>query len=131
MRKFFRFVRKMIRFGIICTILLVVGVFIYIKVSPIPEIYSANNLTLLDNEGEAFFKGNESKEWVSLDEISNYVVVATINTEDKSFYKHHGFDIKRIINVKPTLHNILDSGKLLVVVSSINLLYHAGVKGLL
>ena len=97
MRKFFRFVRKMIRFGIICTILLVVGVFIYIKVSPIPEIYSANNLTLLDNEGEAFFKGNESKEWVSLDEISNYVVVATINTEYKSFYKHHGFDIKRII----------------------------------
>ncbi len=97
MRKFFRFVRKMIRFGMICTILLVVGVFIYIKVSPIPEIYSANNLTLLDNEGEAFFKGNESKEWVSLDEISNYVVVATINTEDKSFYKHHGFDIKRII----------------------------------
>lgn len=97
MRKFFRFVRKMIKFGIICTILLVVGVFIYIKVSPIPEIYSANNLTLLDNEGEAFFKGNESKEWVSLDEISNYVVVATINTEDKSFYKHHGFDIKRII----------------------------------
>ena len=97
MRKFFRFVRKMIRFGIICTILLVVCVFIYIKVSPIPEIYSANNLTLLDNEGEAFFKGNESKEWVSLDEISNYVVVATINTEDKSFYKHHGFDIKRII----------------------------------
>ncbi len=97
MRKFFRFVRKMIRFGIICTILLVVGVFIYIKVSPIPEIYSANNLTLLDNEGEAFFKGNESKEWVSLDEISNYVIVATVNTEDKSFYKHHGFDIKRII----------------------------------
>lgn len=97
MRKFFRFVRKMIKFGIICTILLVVGVFIYIKVSPIPEIYSANNLTLLDNEGEAFFKGNESKEWVSLDEISNYVVVATVNTEDKSFYKHHGFDIKRII----------------------------------
>ena len=97
MRKFFRFVRKMIRFGIICTILLVVGIYIYIKVSPIPEIYSANNLTLLDNEGEAFFKGNESKEWVSLDEISNYVVVATINTEDKSFYKHHGFDIKRII----------------------------------
>lgn len=97
MRRFFRFVRKMIRFGIICTILLVVGVFIYIKVSPIPEIYSANNLTLLDNEGEAFFKGNESKEWVSLDEISNYVVVATVNTEDKSFYKHHGFDIKRII----------------------------------
>ncbi len=97
MRKFFRFVRKMIRFGIICTILLIVGIFIYIKVSPIPEIYSANNLTLLDNQGEAFFKGNESKEWVSLDEISNYVVVATVNTEDKSFYKHHGFDIKRII----------------------------------
>ena len=97
MRKFFRFVRKMIRFGIICTILLIVGIFIYIKVSPIPEIYSANNLTLFDSEGEAFFKGNESKEWVSLDEISNYVVVATVNTEDKSFYKHHGFDVKRII----------------------------------
>ena len=106
MKKLFAFVRKMIRFGIICTILLMIGIYIYIKVSPIPEIYSANNLTLLDNEGEAFFRGNESKEWVSLNEISNYVIVATVNTEDKSFYKHHGFDIKRII--KASYINIIN-----------------------
>ena len=44
-----------------------------------------------------FFKGNESKEWVSLDNISSYLVDATIVTEDKNFYKHFGFDLLRII----------------------------------
>ncbi len=33
---------------------------------------------------------------VSLNEISPYVKEATLSIEDQRFYKHHGFDMKRI-----------------------------------
>ena len=44
-----------------------------------------------------FFKGSESKEWIGLNDISKYLVNATIATEDKNFYQHFGFDFFRII----------------------------------
>jgi len=73
------------------------AVFIYIKTSPKVQINTANSLTLYDANGEVFFQGNESKEWVNLDEISPYLIDATIYAEDKNFYSHHGFDFLRII----------------------------------
>ena len=36
------------------------------------------------------------KEWVDLDDISDYLIKSTIYTEDKNFYKHFGFDFLRI-----------------------------------
>ncbi len=88
---------KFIKISSLLLILICTGIFIYIKTSPKPEIYSANNLTLYDTTGQAFFHGNQSKEWVSLDQISNYLIDATIYTEDKNFYKHFGFDFLRIL----------------------------------
>ncbi|MDE5563851.1 MAG: transglycosylase domain-containing protein, partial [Oscillospiraceae bacterium] len=46
--------------------------------------------------GETFFKGSQSKEWIGLDDISEYLVNSTVYTEDKNFYKHFGFDFLRI-----------------------------------
>ena len=60
-------------------------------------INTANSVFLYDNNEKVFFQGNDEKEWVSLDDISSYVVDATIYTEDKNFYKHHGFDFLRIL----------------------------------
>ena len=37
-----------------------------------------------------------SHHWVSLDEISPYMPVAVIASEDANFYSHHGFDFKAI-----------------------------------
>lgn len=71
--------------------------FLYVKMSPKLMINTANNLVLYDNEKEVFFQGSESKEWVKLSEISKNLINATISTEDKNFYKHHGFDILRIV----------------------------------
>ncbi len=88
---------KIFKYGIILLVLLCVGIFVYIKTSPKPEIYSANNITLYDSTDTVFFQGNESKAWVSLDEISDNVIKSTIYTEDKNFYKHFGFDILRIL----------------------------------
>ena len=88
---------KIFKYGMILLVLLCVGIFVYIKTSPKPEIYSANNITLYDSTDTVFFQGNESKAWVSLDEISDNVIKSTIYTEDKNFYKHFGFDILRIL----------------------------------
>ena len=53
---------------------------------------------IVDNE--VFFQGSGSREWISLDDISPYLIEATINTEDKNFYKHIGFDYLK--NIKGT-----------------------------
>lgn len=79
--------------GILCYL----GIKIYVHFSPKVVINTANSVFLYDNNEKVFFQGNDEKEWVSLDDISSYVVDATIYTEDKSFYKHHGFDFLRIL----------------------------------
>lgn len=38
----------------------------------------------------------ERRYWVELDEISPYLIDATIAVEDKDFYEHNGFDYSRI-----------------------------------
>lgn len=39
---------------------------------------------------------SEKRYWVKLDEISPYVTNAVLSIEDKKFYSHNGFDLKRI-----------------------------------
>ncbi len=95
--KLFRKMKKLFILIIVIGILFYAGIFIYVKTSPKLEINSAGNISLYDNNKKLFFQGNESKKWVSLDNISDYVIKATICTEDKSFYKHHGFDFLRIL----------------------------------
>lgn len=82
----------------ICLVLIAVGgSFLYVKFSPKVQINTANSMVLYDMNNEVFFKGNEAKEWISLDEVSSYLIDATISTEDKYFYKHFGFDFLRIL----------------------------------
>ena len=111
---------EIFKYGMILLVLLCVGIFVYIKTSPKPEIYSANNITLYDSTDTVFFQGNESKAWVSLDEISDNVIKSTIYTEDKNFYKHFGFDILRIL--KASYINIT-SGKTMQGASTITQQY--------
>ena len=92
-----KLIRKLFVFGFLFCLLFIFGAFLYVKFSPVLNINSTNSIALYDNKDEVFFKGNESKEWVSLDNISDYLVNATIVTEDKNFYKHFGFDLLRII----------------------------------
>lgn len=88
---------KLIAFVAILLTTLSLAFYGYTKNSPKLEIKSANNITLYDSNNEVFFQGNGTNEWVSLDNISQYLIDATISTEDKNFYKHFGFDIPRII----------------------------------
>ena len=94
---FFKKLKKVLLFVTIFIIICFIGIKIYVKLSPEVVINTANSVFLYDSNGEVFFQGNDEKEWVSLENISPYVIDATIYTEDKNFYKHHGFDFLRII----------------------------------
>ena len=73
-----------------------IGIYIYAKTWPKLDISTANSFYLYDNENHLFTGGN-SNDWISLDNISKYMVDATISIEDKNFYNHKGFDFPRII----------------------------------
>ena len=81
---------------VIFLVILIIGCYGYVKLSPKITINSANNIILYDSKGKEFFKGSESKEWVELKDISKNLIDCTIYTEDKNFYKHFGFDFFRI-----------------------------------
>lgn len=95
--KRFRKVLKVLVLAISLGIISFLGLIVYIKMSPKLEIKSANAFLMYDSSNELFFQGSGSQEWISLDNISNNVIMATINTEDQHFYKHFGFDPLRIV----------------------------------
>ena len=100
--KIFKKILKAILICIFIILLGCAGLYLYIKAQPRLEIRNANSFLMYDNNNEIFFQGNGSNEWVNLDSISDYVIEATINTEDKNFYKHFGFDPFRIIKAFAT-----------------------------
>lgn len=72
----------------------VLGIWAYAKFSPKLPINSANGYYLYDKYGNIYTGSND--EWVSINDISPYLVNATLAIEDKNFYDHPGFDILRI-----------------------------------
>lgn len=90
-----KILNAMFVFYVIITIFFV-GLYIYALSLPKIDINNINNITIYDNKNEVIFNGNGNKEWISLNEISPYLIDATISTEDKRFYRHPGFDFLRI-----------------------------------
>lgn len=94
---------KLVAFGLIIIIVGHIGLYVYCLITPKMDInksqsyylYDINNEEILDNENN----------WISLDEVSEYVIKATLSTEDKYFYNHLGFDYGRI--AKAIVTNII------------------------
>ena len=95
--KFVKKVGKFLFFVFFLLFILGFSLYGYSKVSSKLEIKNANNISLYDSNGNLFFMGNGTSEWIPLNKISKYLIDATISTEDKNFYDHFGFDILRII----------------------------------
>ena len=90
--------KKLIFFVVIATFFLGIGyfgIYTYAKITPELSIKSANGFYFYDQNGE-LFTGNGTNSWVSLDDISDNLINATISIEDKNFFKHKGFDFLRI-----------------------------------
>ena len=98
------------KIGKICLIILIfflliyASLWVYASLAKKLPIKSANSFYMYDNENK-LFNGND-EDWIKLDNISNYLIDATIAGEDKKFYKHHGFDYFRIMKAMYT--NILN-----------------------
>lgn len=94
MKKFKKFLKW---FFIIIFIFVVLyfGLYVYGHFSNKLSVRVANNYYFYDSSGN-LYNGN-SDNWVSLDEISPYLIDATISAEDKHFYHHLGFDYLRIL----------------------------------
>lgn len=95
-------------------------VYAYIRLSPKIDLKKTNNIILYDKDDNIFFKGNGSKEWISLNLIDKDLINATISIEDKRFYSHNGFDYIRIIK---SMYNNIKSGNIVEGASTISQQY--------
>lgn len=87
-------------FSLVC-LTFYLSLYVYAKMLSKLPIDKANSFYLYDNDNK-LYKGGNSKEWVALDDISPYLVQATLAIEDKNFYSHKGFDFLRIIKALHT-----------------------------
>ena len=79
----------------IVSILIIVLLYSYAYFSPKLDIKNANQFYIYDDKENLVYQGSGNNDWVSLKEISPNLINAVLSTEDKNFYKHHGFDIER------------------------------------
>lgn len=118
MKKF----KKIFLFFATCFIFIIscyLGLYVYARFIDKLPIDKANSFYFYDINGD-IYTSNHNKEWISLDEISPYLINATISIEDKNYYNHIGFDYLRII--KAMFVNIT-SGKTLQGASTITQQY--------
>ncbi len=78
------------------------GLYVYGHFSKKLSVTVANSYYFYDSN-ENLYNGNNDN-WVKLDQISNYLIDATISAEDKHFFHHLGFDYLRIL--KAMISNI-------------------------
>ena len=84
-----------------------IGLRVYAKLSSKLSINSANSFYLYDKDANLLTNGNQ--EWISINEMSDHLLNATLSIEDKNFYNHDGFDYLRIFKA---LFINLTNGKL-------------------
>lgn len=71
---------------------------IYAQVAGAPNLTVQKASIILDSQGNQIgdYYINERRYWTSLEDISPFLVDATVAVEDKDFYEHNGFDYSRI-----------------------------------
>ena len=92
--------KKFIKLSIIISILFIIGIVtlnIVAYLSPVLDIKTVGQYYIYDNKDNVIYQGSGTSKWVSLDDVSPYLVDAIISVEDKNFYNHKGFDYLRIL----------------------------------
>ncbi len=71
---------------------------LYAQMTGAPSLSVPKASVFLDKDGKQIGDrfSAERRYWVDLDEISPFLVDAVVATEDRNFYKHNGFDYRRI-----------------------------------
>ena len=92
-----KLLKKSLKILIVFTIIFFIiyyGIYFYASTTDKLDINSASGYYMYDMNDELI---DDNYEWVKLENISKYLIDATISIEDKNFYKHKGFDFFRII----------------------------------
>lgn len=97
-KKYLRFLFFGILFITAGLVLFALAVYIYAKILGPPPLAVPQSTLYYSNDGSIIGESNSGQKryWVPLRSVSKEIVNATISIEDKNFYHHHGFDIKRI-----------------------------------
>ena len=85
--KIFKFFIKFSFYSLFFSTLFFIFLYIYAISLPKIDLNNVNNVTIYDDNLDIVFSGNGNKEWISLDNISPYLIDATLSTEDKRFYR--------------------------------------------
>lgn len=74
------------------------GLFVYAQMTGAPSLSVPKASVFLDQNGKNIGDhfAAERRYWVDLEDISPFLIDAVVATEDRNFYKHNGFDYKRI-----------------------------------
>ncbi|MBH5319844.1 PBP1A family penicillin-binding protein [Paenibacillus sp. GSMTC-2017] len=74
----------------------IAGLYFYLRMQSLPDSTISQTSQMLDLNGNVIdtFHGGENRRSVTLENISHYVIDATLAVEDRRFYNHAGFDLK-------------------------------------
>lgn len=89
--------KKLIKIFTFCTVFFMFtyfGIYIIASLTKKLDINTSNGYYLYDTNNNLI--NGTSDQWIKLENISPYLINATIAIEDKNFYKHQGFDYLRI-----------------------------------
>ena len=92
---FIKRVGKILGFLIILFLIGNIILYTYCFITPRIVLNKNQSYYLYDNEKKLIF--DDSEDWIKINDISPYLIKATMCTEDKYFYKHLGFDYLRIM----------------------------------
>ncbi len=96
--KYFRalFMISMIAASIV--FLLFIGIFAYAKILGPPPLAVPQSTLYYGDDGSVIGESHNGQKryWVNLNQISPYLIDATLSIEDQHFHDHNGFDYKRI-----------------------------------
>lgn len=96
-----RFVKGVTKVILAITILLIgswFAIFLYLQKLELPVLTVPQSTIYYATDGTVIGETNdgEKRYWVELDQISPYLIDATIAIEDRRFFRHPGIDFKRI-----------------------------------
>lgn len=88
---------KSVVFFVIFVFVVLISFYVYAYITPKMDINKSNRIVMVDSNDEVFYQSTHTSSWVSLDDISWYARAGIVDTEDKNFYLHNGFDYMRIL----------------------------------
>ena len=100
-RKTMKYFRALLIISLIATsivFLLFIGIFTYAKILGPPALAVPQSTLYYGDDGTVIGESHNGQKryWVKLNQISPYLIDATLSIEDQHFHEHNGFDFKRI-----------------------------------